>query len=282
MEKMFLVADHCFSIIGERALAALESLPGFAPFSVQDGSPEFSFMEGDDVPSLETSQYTFAHEGVEVTFGLHSEGHILQMKPTEGEGLNLWTTAGSKITRMSGDFSSRLYNYALWVGYGLMTLAHNTVAIHSSCIVWGNEAVLFLGESGTGKSTHTGLWRRHIEGASLLNDDSPIIRAMDGKIWAYGSPWSGKTACHRQERHQLAGCVRLSQAPANRIQRLPILQSYAALHPSCPPTFAYDAGLYDCISDTIGSVLTSVPVYHLACRPDEEAARLAHSTIFQK
>ena len=81
MEKMFLVADHCFSIIGERALAALESLPGFAPFSVQNGLPEFSFMEGDDVPSLETSQYTFAHEGVEVTFGLHSEGHILQIAP---------------------------------------------------------------------------------------------------------------------------------------------------------------------------------------------------------
>ena len=61
--------------------------------------------------------------------------------------------ADDKMIRMSGDFSSRLYNYALWVGYGLMTLAHNTVAIHSSCIVWGDEAVLFLGESGTGKET---------------------------------------------------------------------------------------------------------------------------------
>ena len=52
----------------------------------------------------------------------------------------------------------------------------------------------------------------------------------------YGSPWSGKTPCYKAERYPLAGCVRLSQAPYNKIRRLNTLQAYAALHPSAPPS----------------------------------------------
>lgn len=161
-----------------------------------------------------------------------------------------------------------------------MTLFSGTLAIHSSCIVYRDKAVLFLGESGTGKSTHTRLWREHIPGAVLLNDDSPIIRVEEGKVWAYGSAWSGKTPCYKNERYELQGCVRLSQAPSNSIRKLSVLQAYGALHPSCAPEFAYDAALYDEVSRIIGQILASVPFYHLACLPDAEAARLSCRTLF--
>ena len=163
-----------------------------------------------------------------------------------------------------------------------MTLPYQTVAIHSSCIVYKDKAVLFLGESGTGKSTHTRLWRENITGAVLLNDDSPIIRVEDGKVWAYGSPWSGKTPCYKQERYELVGCVRLSQAPYNQIKKLSVLQAYGAIHPSCPPDFAYDSVLYDYVSGFISNLLSKVPFYHLACLPDDEAARLSCSTVIGK
>ena len=138
---------------------------------------------------------------------------------------------------------------------------------------------MFLGESGTGKSTHTRLWRQYIPGSSLLNDDSPIIAAESDGIHVYGSPWSGKTPCYKPLRFPLGGCVRLSQAPANKIQRLSPLKAYAALHPSCPPEFAYDENLYAGISQTLDELLTDVPVYHLACLPDEAAANLSYQTI---
>jgi hypothetical protein len=161
-----------------------------------------------------------------------------------------------------------------------MVAPFHTVAIHSSCIVYRNKAVLFLGESGTGKSTHTRLWQENIREAFLLNDDSPFLRVEEGKIWAYGSPWSGKTPCYKPERYELKGCVRLSQAPYNRIEKLPVLQAYGAIHPSCPPTFAYDGELYDHISCLIGLLLSTVPCYHLACLPDREASLLSFKTIF--
>lgn len=66
--------------------------------------------------------------------------------------------------------------------FNIAAVARQAVAIHSSVISLNDGAVLFLGESGTGKSTHTRLWREHIPGAELLNDDSPIVRhRADGR-----------------------------------------------------------------------------------------------------
>jgi hypothetical protein len=124
------------------------------------------------------------------------------------------------------------------------------------------------------------LWRENIEGAVLLNDDSPMLRIIDGKPWMFGSPWSGKTPCYKSESYPLAACVRLSQAPYNKIHRLNIPQGYAAIHPSCPPDFAYDDTLYDYISETLSDMLGQVPMFHLECLPNAEAAQLSCQTVF--
>ncbi len=224
--------------------------------------------------------YNFTHEGVTGTFGRTEQGFLLILKTQEmGNAVSLWHNEGEKEVCMSGDWSTALYRFAMWLGLGLMVAPYNTVAVHSSCIVYRDKAVLFLGESGTGKSTHTRLWRENIEGSFLLNDDSPFLRVEEGKVWAYGSPWSGKTPCYKQERYELVACVRLSQAPYNRITKLPILQAYGAIHPSCPPAYAYDEALYDHISNFINNLLSSVPFYHLACLPDKDAALLSFSTV---
>lgn len=144
----------------------------------------------------------------------------------------------------------------------------------------GETIVVNQGTTGTGKSTHTRLWREHIGGAVLLNDDSPMIRVEEGKVWAYGSAWSSKTPCYKQERYELVACVRLSQAPYNRIQKLSVLQAYGAIHPSCAPEFAYDDALYDEVSRIIGQILSVVPCFHLACLTDREAALLSCQTLF--
>lgn len=279
MNKTYQVAGHCFRMCGEQLCKAVEQIIGFRPFECEEGEPLFEFTVGTEAPAMEKVQYTFSYEDVTGTFGRWEKGFLLTLKPEQEEVFYLWTEEGGKTVWLCGNWSLRLYRFALWVGYGLMTLPFDTVAIHSSCIVYKDKAILFLGESGTGKSTHTRLWREHIEGAVLLNDDSPMIRVEDGKVWAYGSPWSGKTPCYKQERYELAGCVRLSQAPYNRIQKLPVLHAYGAIHPSCPPEFAYDSVLYDGVSGFIGKLLSQVPFYHLACLPDAEAARLSCTTV---
>lgn len=280
MYNTYQVAGHRFGVSGERLCRAVESIGGFTPFLAEEGEVLFSFVEGMEVPEMKQVQYEFTYEEVNGTFGKTEHGFLLTLQPQGEESLHLWHNGNEKEVAVSGNLSARLYPFALWVGLGLMVAPFHTVAIHSSCIVYRNKAVLFLGESGTGKSTHTRLWQENIKEAFLLNDDSPFLRVEEGKIWAYGSPWSGKTPCYKPERYELKGCVRLSQAPYNRIEKLPILQAYGAIHPSCPPAFAYDGELYDHISCFISQLLSTVPCYHLACLPDREASLLSFKTIF--
>ena len=197
-----------------------------------------------------------------------------------------------------------------------MCIRDRAVAIHSSVISLNGGAVLFLGESGTGKSTHTRLWREHIPGAELLNDDSPIVRivqtadadpicgavqnpanapaaaaetpdasaattgAPKPQAMVFGAPWSGKTPCYRNVCQPIRAIVRLSQAPHNRIRRLRAIEAIGALLPSCPPSFAHDETLEDAVCATVSAVVAQVPVYHLECLPDAAAAELACRTIF--
>lgn len=283
MKKDYQIAGHRIRIEGsEEWIDTVAALDGFKPFEVETkGEPTAYFVWTDDeVPQLTEAQYENEVDGITDVFGRYEGGHLFVMTPPIGGKLCLWKADGSQKVYFKGQLMPRLVRFSLWIAYGLVTLHQQTVAIHTSVIQYKGRTVLFLGESGTGKSTHTRLWRENIEGAVLLNDDSPILRVMDGKVWMFGSPWSGKTPCYKTESYPLAACVRLSQAPYNKIRRLSIPQGYAAIHPSCPPDFAYDDVLYDCISETIGYALSQVPVFHLECLPDADAARLSCQTVF--
>ena len=280
--RTYCVADHKFAIQGEKLCSNIQRIEGFHPFEIPQCPADFTFELGDSLPDNFSMQYSFEYEDILGEFGATENGFYLKQSPAKEEPLYMWTVSGQNKVYLKGNLSIRLFRFALWIGYGLMTAASGTIAIHSSCIVSDDAAIIFLGESGTGKSTHTRLWRENIPGAVLLNDDSPIVRVIDGSVWVYGSPWSGKTPCYKNERYPLAACVRLSQAPYNKMQKLHVIKGYAALHPSCPPEFAYDERIYSHISATLGSILKTVPAYWLECLPDADAAHLSHNTIFAK
>ena len=282
MIQDYLIAGHHIRVEGDRLVMAVSALTGFAPFKVvADGKALCRFVESvGEAPTFKEVLYKSEIDGIVSHFGRYSNGFLFVMVPPEGETLELWLDESKRVVNFKGNYNLRLLRFACWIAYGVVTAPFETVAIHTSTIVCKGKAILFLGESGTGKSTHTRLWQEHIEGATLLNDDSPILRIIDGKPWIYGSPWSGKTPCYRNESYPLAACVRLSQAPYNQIKKLSIAQGYGALHPSCPPDFAYSDELYDCISGVLSTLLSTVPVYHLACLPNTEAARLSCETIF--
>ena len=282
MEQDYLIAGHRIRVEGDRLVKAMDALDGFAVFKVEtEGGAVCRFVEAETrMPEFEQVHYRSEIDGIVSRFGRYAEGYAFDMTPAGAEPLQLWMNPEAHTACFKGSYAPRLLRFACWIAYGVATAPLQTVAIHTSTIQYRGKAVFFLGESGTGKSTHTRLWRENIEGAVLLNDDSPILRIVDGKPWVYGSPWSGKTPCYKKESYPLAACVRLSQAPYNEIKKLNVVQGYSSLHPSCPPCFAYDDGLYDHISSVLGCLLSNVPVYHLDCLPDADAARLSCKTIF--
>jgi len=176
--------------------------------------------------------------------------------------------------------------FALWIAFGFVAIPKQTVALHSSVIIYNNRAILFLGESGTGKSTHTKLWLAHISGSRLLNDDSPVVRIEYDEAnqlipYVYGSPWSGKGRCHISERYPVAAFVRLQQHPANKITKLSKLEAFGALYPSCPPAFLKDDYFEEQICGIISNIIMTTPIYRLQCRPDNQAAELVKVTVFE-
>lgn len=167
------------------------------------------------------------------------------------------------------------------MAFGVAAAPHSTVAIHASVVVHQRKAILFLGESGTGKSTHTRLWLDQIPECKLLNDDSPIVRIENRALVCHGSPWSGKTPCYLNESYPISAIVRLRQAQFNRIEKLSKIAAFGALYPSCPPSFAADPMLTDHVCHTLSAIIQKVPVFSLDCLPDSDAAFLVYKTILE-
>ena len=170
-------------------------------------------------------------------------------------------------------------NNALMVMYALATSDKHTALFHSSVVSYKGRAYMFLGKSGTGKSTHSSLWLKYIEGTELVNDDNPVVRYLDdGSIYVYGSPWSGKTPCYRNVSYPLGAIVDLSQAPKNVIRRFRPIEAYAALIASISGK-RWDSKLAEGLHETENLLATNASVWHLDCLPDEEAARLCCGSV---
>ena len=283
----YIIAGHRIRMKGLKLLKALNSMKGFDLFIARnEGNPEWTFIsaETDEYPTIPpTSKILFAEskDGFKSNFAKRPEGSfIFESSSAKGETVVFETDQETDTTFFYGDFSEELLRFALWLAYGIAVVPTMTLSLHSSSVLYKDKVILFLGESGTGKSTHTRLWINHIEGAELFNDDSPILRVENKKMIVYGGPWSGKTPCYRTDSYPLAACVRLYQAPFNKIDRLTKLEAYTALHPSCPPEFAYDDRLYDFVSEFLGDLISNVPVFKMGCLPDADAARISCEAIY--
>ena len=181
-------------------------------------------------------------------------------------------------------YSHRIRQAAFHLGTALMMMftcfsaQRQTLLMHASVIRHEGKANLFLGRSGTGKSTHSRLWLEHIPGCDLVNDDNPVLRFLpdpaDGRmrLMVFGSPWSGKTPCYRNLSVPVRAVVRLDQAPENAIRRLTGLEAYASVLASCS-AIRWSRPVMDAISASVEKIALETPCWHLDCRADQEAAQ---------
>ena len=97
-------------------------------------------------------------------------------------------------------------------------LSCNTLLFHGSVIAVDGEGYLFTAKSGTGKSTHTRLWREYFgERAVMVNDDKPLLHITDSGMTAYGTPWDGKHRLSTNTAVPLKGICILTRDTTNHI-----------------------------------------------------------------
>ena len=273
----YKVAGHTFSVSSEY------SFDNYAPFIVpQSTETLFSLDVVDGCPDI-----AFAHElsqedeGQQIVCG-HTQGNEPVFEFWDGgqkAGLLVsqpdYRTNVLYIERGFERFST---DNALMIVFALASAHSGTLLFHSSVIAYNGAGYMFLGKSGTGKSTHSRLWLQNNQGAELLNDDNPAVRIHPDGIRVYGTPWSGKTDCYRCLDFPLGGIVLLSQAPYNRITPLKGVMAYASLVPSISGK-RWDKAIADSLHLSETQVIEQIPMWHLECLPDADAALLCKNTV---
>lgn len=164
---------------------------------------------------------------------------------------------------------SRFYNY-LTEFSGFM--------LHSSAVCFDNKAYLFTADSGTGKSTHTSLWQKYLgDKAFILNDDKPAIRLIDGKFYAAGTPWSGKTDQNENLLIEVAGVAVLKRGTDNKIS--PLSPATAVLPLLSQTAFPTNYDRIDTLSKLLEQFVENVPIFELYCDISEQAVKTSFEAM---
>lgn len=276
---LYKVAGHTFAVSGQAGF--FELMGNYEPFECEGGEPVFSLtIECGVVP--EYTEVFRLGEGGHIIFGNDASGNeVFEINiRTKSRGCLVCSKhyrEGRLI--MTGDINTRMLDCMLMIMYALATAGKDTLLLHAVAVSQEGKGYLFLGPSGTGKSTHARLWLKHIGGTELVNDDNPVVRG--GVV--YGSPWGGlKTPCHRNVSFPIGGIVRLSQAPHNKIHRISCVEAYLNLYGSDMGRRLnnfIDEDIDKGMHQTKDKLAQTIPMWHLECLPDEAAARLCYETI---
>lgn len=291
MKVLYLkIAELCLKVTLESRICRLPD--NYTPFLIAESEVEELLSEifvGDACLVFEdVAEELIAHFEdlgfVQEIYKSRSGGYVFQIYDTDGALAAVMSSDAkflcNKVAIVARNEPSVIFglNNMLMVAFAFSSAYRSVLTVHSSVVVKGGWGYMFLGRSGTGKSTHTSLWLKNISDTSLLNDDNPVVRIVEGNAIVYGSPWSGKTPCYKQEKVKVGACVMLEQKPYNRISRQDVLRSFSAMMSSCS-LMVWDSGSYDCLVETITLMVSSVPMFRLECLPDEDAAMLSYKTI---
>jgi len=149
--------------------------------------------------------------------------------------------------------------------------------LHASAVVRHGKAYLFSAPCGTGKSTHTALWCRMFPDAVILNDDKPALRREEGRWYAYGTPWSGKTDQNQNLRTELAGICLLRRGGENVIRPF---GGAKAIHDLLEQTVRpRDPRLLGNLLELLDKLLNEVPVWEMECNMEPDAPRVSYGAM---
>ena len=287
-KRYYTVAESVFSVTLDDT-AIMDGLSNYAPF---EGKGDFPLAFDISVESFEESdKVLYFNEVIDKDAPLIvvyrcGEDWLFEMSPTSFQPycaklLSNHDFSQAKLMIVENADLHFVVDTSCMLMYAFSNAAHGVLEMHASVIENQGKGYLFLGKSGTGKSTHSRLWLANVPESHLLNDDNPIVRlCSDGRVWVFGSPWSGKTPCYINKGVPVGGFVKLNQAPENKIRRCALPEAYAALYSSVSG-LKMNREMYDGLHETMEKTVISVPFYHLDCLPDADAALLSSKTIMQ-
>ena len=285
-QLLYEIAGHCMLITTPDAEMTARLIPTFRPFRVDsEGESNILFrFFGNTKISIPDNTPDDVMEADGLTFCVyHNEGSVtVCMKSKDIEHCFNISRNREIVTSdltLTQRYESHFLAYFLRTAFGMVSANHRTIKLHASVIEKKGKALVFMGKSGTGKSTHSRLWKEFVPGCTLLNDDEPIVRVLtDGAVRVYGAPCSGSTPCYRNAFAEVSAFVRLYQSSENKLTRLNGLNAFASVFQSAA-ILRSDKENRELTISTVNDILEQVAVYKLDNRPDREAVSLTESLM---
>ena len=152
-------------------------------------------------------------------------------------------------------------------------LEQDTLLLHGSTVAVDGQAYLFTAPCGTGKSTHTRLWREVFrDRAVMVNDDKVFLQLRQEGVWAYGSPWTGKHGIGNNISAPLRGICFLRRGTENRIERaMPQDWLPELIHQCFLPEARY--------TPLVQQLSQRIPLWEMSCTKDPQAAAIAYEAM---
>ena len=160
--------------------------------------------------------------------------------------------------------------------FAVHLLNRNIFLAHGSAVAVDGQGYLFTARSGTGKSTHTRLWREVFpQRAAIINDDKPFLQLTGDSVLIHGSPWSGKHGLDANISVPLKGICLLERGSQNVIrpaQPDELRELLKGFRPQTPTQkTAYET--------LLANLLKKVPLWHLDCNKEPDAAATAYKAM---
>ena len=172
-----------------------------------------------------------------------------------------------------GHTAAELENTAVYRKIAAKLPEYDALVFHGSAVAVGERAYLFTAKSGTGKTTHTNLWLKNIEGSFVVNGDKPILRLMDGNPVVCGTPWMGKEGFGQNAIVPLSAICVLNRGQENRIEKAAFQTVFPRLlGQSYRPE---NGALVVKTVKLLEQIGQRVSLYELFCNMEDEAARVA-------
>lgn len=157
------------------------------------------------------------------------------------------------------------------------------ILFHASVLTFDGKAYAFTAKSGTGKSTHTALWKKvYGDRVCIINGDKPILRRVNengkDRFIVYGTPWCGKEHKNVNTSAELYGICILERSEKNFIERM----GQETVEKLLGQIFVKkDAKYMFNMLGILDSLVTEIPIYRLGCNMNDDAAVVACRALTQ-
>ena len=168
-----------------------------------------------------------------------------------------------------------LESLALYRKFCSEVVHKDILLFHSSAIAVDGRAYLFAAPSGTGKSTHTGLWRKVLgDRAIMVNDDKPLLKLSGEMLTVYGTPWNGKHGLSNNMSAPVAGICFLARGEKNNIKRLSPMEALPAFLSQTFRPESEDGARK--MLELVMKITMGIPMWKLECNISKEAVKVAY------